>query len=144
MTALPLAATDPRLIAEGSVTTPAGFRAGAVQAGIKPSGKLDLGLLVSDRTRIPGLISVFDIAPTIRALANGKSPPITARTDAHPVQTLNRLDRHLNRSHDARDPAMLLMISLLVVYGLAGLFLCSRLLARASDRQAALQGLPRQ
>src|SRR6266516_907531 len=48
MTALPLPSTDPRLIADGSVTTPAGFRAGAVQAGIKPSGKLDLGLLASD------------------------------------------------------------------------------------------------
>src|SRR5487761_830661 len=43
-----LATADPRLLASGSVTTPAGFRAGAVQAGIKPSGKLDLGLLATD------------------------------------------------------------------------------------------------
>ena len=48
MTALPLKTTDPRLLADGSVTTPAGFRAGAVKAGIKPSGKLDLGLLASN------------------------------------------------------------------------------------------------
>lgn len=48
MTALPLPTVDPRLIADGSVTTPAGFRAGATRAGIKPSGKLDLGMLASD------------------------------------------------------------------------------------------------
>jgi glutamate N-acetyltransferase/amino-acid N-acetyltransferase len=48
MAALPLPTVDPRLIADGSVTTPAGFRAGATRAGIKPSGKLDLGILASD------------------------------------------------------------------------------------------------
>jgi glutamate N-acetyltransferase / amino-acid N-acetyltransferase len=48
MTALPLLTTDPRLLRDGSVTSPAGFRAGAVRAGIKPSGSLDLGLLASD------------------------------------------------------------------------------------------------
>lgn len=49
MTATMQIRTDPRLMADGSVTTPAGFRAGATQAGIKPSGKLDLGLLSSER-----------------------------------------------------------------------------------------------
>lgn len=48
MTALPLQTVDSRLIGDGSVTTPAGFRAGVVQAGIKPSGKVDLGILASD------------------------------------------------------------------------------------------------
>ncbi len=33
----------------GSVTTPAGFRAAGIAAGIKPSGKKDLGILVSDQ-----------------------------------------------------------------------------------------------
>lgn len=35
-------------LADGSVTSARGFRAGAVAAGIKASGKLDLGMLVSD------------------------------------------------------------------------------------------------
>ena len=48
MPSLPLPISDPPLIADGSVTTPAGFRAGAVRAGIKPSGNLDLGMLVSE------------------------------------------------------------------------------------------------
>ncbi len=90
------------------------------------------GLLVSDRTRIPGLISVFDVAPTVRALERGEKRPITSRPGTDPAATLRRLDARLTHAHDARDPAMLLMISLLVVYGLAGLFLRSRLLARAA------------
>jgi glutamate N-acetyltransferase/amino-acid N-acetyltransferase len=49
MTALPLKTLDRRIQLDGSVTTPRGFRAAALAAGIKPSGKLDLGLLVSDR-----------------------------------------------------------------------------------------------
>jgi glutamate N-acetyltransferase / amino-acid N-acetyltransferase len=48
MPSLPLPISDPPLIADGSVTTPAGFRAGAVRAGIKPSGNLDLGILASE------------------------------------------------------------------------------------------------
>ena len=35
---------------EGGVTAPAGFRAAGVACGIKPSGALDLALLVSDRS----------------------------------------------------------------------------------------------
>jgi glutamate N-acetyltransferase / amino-acid N-acetyltransferase len=34
---------------EGGVTAPAGFRAGGVVSGVKPSGKPDLALLVADR-----------------------------------------------------------------------------------------------
>jgi len=48
MTALPLKTLDPRLDPDGSVTTPKGFRADALAAGMKPSGKPDLGVLVSD------------------------------------------------------------------------------------------------
>jgi glutamate N-acetyltransferase/amino-acid N-acetyltransferase len=48
MTALPLQSVDERIDLNGSVTTPREFRADAIAAGIKPSGKLDLGVLVSD------------------------------------------------------------------------------------------------
>ena len=44
------AATEPyTLLSDGSVTAARGFRAGAVAAGIKPSGRTDLGMLASDR-----------------------------------------------------------------------------------------------
>src|SRR5712692_5367555 len=48
VTALPLRTVDPRLILDGSVTTPLGFQADALAAGIKPSGRPDLGVVVSD------------------------------------------------------------------------------------------------
>ena len=39
-----------KIIKDGTITSPAGFRAGAVYAGMKTPGpdKLDLGILVSD------------------------------------------------------------------------------------------------
>jgi glutamate N-acetyltransferase / amino-acid N-acetyltransferase len=48
VTALPLKTVDERVDLNGSVTSPREFRADAVAAGIKPSGKLDLGILASD------------------------------------------------------------------------------------------------
>ncbi len=33
------------------------------------------GLLVSDRTRVPGLVSIYDIKPTVEALEEGREPP---------------------------------------------------------------------
>jgi len=65
-----------RLLPEGSVTSPLGFVAGAVAAGIKPGGRLDLGLLYSEepctaaglftRNRVkaaPVLVSQRHLAP---------------------------------------------------------------------------------
>jgi glutamate N-acetyltransferase/amino-acid N-acetyltransferase len=49
MTAVSQGSTAFERLSDGSVTSASGFRAGAVAAGIKPSGNLDLGLLVSDR-----------------------------------------------------------------------------------------------
>jgi hypothetical protein len=90
------------------------------------------GLLVSSHTHVPGLISVFDVPETVRALENGKKPPITSRPDAHATETLFRLNERLTRAHDARDPAMLLTVSLLVAFGLAGAFLRSAFFARTA------------
>jgi len=90
------------------------------------------GLLVSSRTRIPGLVAAFDVEPTVLALERGETPPVEARADPHPSETLGRLDTRLRRAHDARNSATLLMISLLAAYGLIGLFLRSRFFARAA------------
>ena len=48
MTAASAGSVTVERLSEGSVTSATGFRAGAVAAGIKPSGNLDLGALVSD------------------------------------------------------------------------------------------------
>jgi glutamate N-acetyltransferase / amino-acid N-acetyltransferase len=65
-----MADTEIRPISGGSVTTPAGFAAGAVFAGIKTPGpdKLDLGILVSDRpAAVSGVFTrnAFTAAPVM-------------------------------------------------------------------------------
>jgi cytochrome c553 len=65
------------------------------------------GILESPSTRIPGLVSIADIAPTVVALADGEKPRIgsTAGTPAD----LRQLDRTLRRQARARDPAVAIL-----------------------------------
>jgi hypothetical protein len=95
------------------------FRIGIVGVGYD-------GLLHSDRTRVPGLVSLYDIEPTVKALERGDEPPITSRADDDPEQTLQKLDRRLADAHDSRGPAAY------VVFGLAALFSLLALLLRRS------------
>ncbi len=56
------------LLSNGSVTSAQGFRAGATAAGIKPSGRPDLGLLVSDQSCVAaGMFTqnAFPAAPVL-------------------------------------------------------------------------------
>jgi hypothetical protein len=94
------------------------------------------GLLVSDRTRVPGLVSIYDLAPTVRALDRGEKPPVTSRADADPQATLRRLDRRLTEAHDSRGAAAY------VVFGLGGLFALLALALRSPfwGRAAMLVG----
>jgi glutamate N-acetyltransferase/amino-acid N-acetyltransferase len=54
------------LIADGGVTSPVGFRAGAAACGLKPSGALDIGVLVCDR---PGPSALVDTTSALPAAA---------------------------------------------------------------------------
>ena len=94
------------------------------------------GLLVSDRTRVPGLVSLYDIAPTVRALERGETPPVTSRAASDPEATLRRLDHRLTEAHDSRGPAAY------VVFGLGALFALLALLLRSDfwGRTALLVG----
>jgi hypothetical protein len=56
------------------------------------------GLLVSSHTHVPGLIGIADVAPTVVALQEGRTPVIEARADADAPARLRSLDarfRHL-------------------------------------------------
>jgi mono/diheme cytochrome c family protein len=55
------------------------------------------GILTSDATRIRGLVPIAEIAPTLVALQEGRSPPIKDEPDANPVDDLAELDRRLTR-----------------------------------------------
>jgi hypothetical protein len=94
------------------------------------------GLLRSDRTRIPGLVSIYDIEPTVEALHEGDTPPLTSREDADPQGTLHELDASLTDAHDSRGPASY------VVFGLGALFALLALLLRSAfwGRAAILVG----
>ena len=74
------------------------------------------GLLTSESTRIPGLVSIADIAPTALGREDGVSPT----PDDDPVRTLCELDERIRDNGTSRLPASIL--AALVIVGLAFLF----------------------
>ncbi len=90
------------------------------------------GLLTSGSTRIDGLVSLADVAPTAAAIAAGERPPIRAREDDAAVATLARLDARLARAHDARTGATLVLIGWLVAFAALGVLARSAIAGRAA------------
>lgn len=69
------------------------------------------GLLVSDSTRIPGLVSIADIAPT----ALGQEDGLSWQAADDPASELVALDRRISENNDSRLPATLLAAALILV-----------------------------
>jgi hypothetical protein len=69
------------------------------------------GLLVSDSTRIPGLVSIADIAPT----ALGREDGLTWQAADDAAADLRALDRRINDNNDSRLPATLIAAGLILV-----------------------------
>ena len=90
------------------------------------------GLLRSGSTRIDGLVSLADIAPTAAAIAAGETPPIRARADTGAAATLARLDLRLTRAHDARTGATLVLVGWLVAFAAVGVLAHSAVAGRAA------------
>jgi len=90
------------------------------------------GLLTSGSTRIDGLVSLADIAPTAAAIASGTAPRIRARPDTQAAATLGRLDTDLSRAHDARTGATLVLVGWLVAFSSLGILAGSALAGRAA------------
>jgi cytochrome c551/c552 len=61
------------------------------------------GILTSDSTRIRGLVSIADIAPTAVALQEGRSAPIRSEPDRSAREDLRQLDTRLSRVHHDRS-----------------------------------------
>jgi hypothetical protein len=84
-------------------------------------GKGYHGLLTSDSTRIPGLVSIADIAPT----ALGQDDALGSTPDPHPAATLRDLDARIDDHNDSRVPAGLLagliLVALALLWPKAGL-----------------------
>jgi hypothetical protein len=90
------------------------------------------GLLKAGSTRIDGLVSLADIAPTALAIAAGETPPIRAHADTDAAATLARLDVRLARAHDARTGATLVLVGWLVAFAALGVLAHSALAGRAA------------
>jgi hypothetical protein len=90
------------------------------------------GILVSDSTRISGLVSIEDIRETILALDAGREPPIRWRAVEHPISELALLDRRLDDARDAQGPASIALTLTLIALTAAALAARSALLARAA------------
>ena len=79
------------------------------------------GILTSDSTRIPGLVSIADIAPT----ALGEEGALGSQPDSDPAATLADLDARIDGHNDSRVPAGLLaaviVLALALLWPSAGL-----------------------
>jgi cytochrome c551/c552 len=60
------------------------------------------GILTAHSTRIRGLVSIADLAPTAVALAEGRSPPIRSAPDRNALAHLRALDARLAGVHHDR------------------------------------------
>jgi hypothetical protein len=90
------------------------------------------GLLTSVNTRIPGLLSIADIAPSVVDLRAGSRPDVRWRASSDAARELRRLDDRLTHSHDTRAWANLVLGTLLSALALLALLLRSRFLGRAA------------
>ena len=90
------------------------------------------GLLLDDRTRLPGLVAIGSIEPTIEALEEGREPPLTSRPDPDARAALAELDDDLDEAHDARTRANVALALLVLLLVLPALWLRSRYLSRAA------------
>lgn len=68
------------------------------------------GVLTSDSTRIPGLVSVVDVAPT----ALDEEGALGSTADDDPLGTLDDLDRRIDANRDAEAAVLLLSLALIV------------------------------
>lgn len=88
------------------------------------------GILDSPSTRLPGLVSIADVAPTAVALRQGKEPVLRYRPGS--AATLRDLDRRLTRAHDSRSAATIGLAALLASLTGAAFAARSRRLARTA------------
>jgi hypothetical protein len=96
----------------GAAPTPPYILVSLPKAGTQPNDRrypilvfgpgLRDGILISDSTRIPGLVSIADIVPT--AVGNADET-LRSQPDSDPAQTLADLDARIDGHNDSRVPA---------------------------------------
>jgi hypothetical protein len=119
--------TGPELIdlAEGELDSASGptIYVGLPEGGLQPNdrrypilvvGPGYEGLLTSDSTRIPGLVSVVDVAPT----ALGREDALGSEPAEDAAATLLDLDDRIDENNQVRLPATLLVCALVIILAL--------------------------
>jgi hypothetical protein len=112
---------EARLNVETAVSPPTGpaIVLGLPEGGEQPNdrrypiavvGEGYRGVLTSGSTRIPGLVSVVDVAPT----ALGEDGALGSTADDDPLGTLAELDRRIDANRDAKAVVLLLSLALIV------------------------------
>lgn len=89
------------------------------------------GILTSGSTRIRGLVSIADIAPTAKAIERGQRPVIRSQADPQAAVHLEQLDRRMTRTHHARLWATLILVGSVLGGALLAFYTGSRYLGRA-------------
>jgi len=90
------------------------------------------GVLTSTSTKLPGLVSIADVAPSVKALRRGEEPRIRSTPSGDPFGTLADLDYRLDQAHDSRLLATLVLVGLLSVLGVLALVAHAPELGRAA------------
>jgi hypothetical protein len=111
---------------------PPGEHHNVVRYPIAVVGRGYRGLLTSSSTRLHGLVSIADVAPSVSALRRGDRPRIRSRSSDDPAAVLSRLDRRLDDAHDSRVGAAIVLVCLTTAFGLAALATRWASLARAA------------
>jgi hypothetical protein len=90
------------------------------------------GLLLSSSTHVPGLVSIADVAPSVRSLERGETPILASRRSADAPAEVREMNSRLDAAHHARKRSNRVLIGL--VFGFAALAwaLRSPLFARAA------------
>jgi mono/diheme cytochrome c family protein len=94
------------------------------------------GILVSDATRIRGLVPIAEIAPAVVALQQGRSPPIRSEPSDDAVAELRELERRLSAIH--RDRGWTLAAVVFTILGLVVLWPRAAVLGGAAAITASL------
>ena len=95
------------------------------------------GVLTDTATRLPGLISIADVAHSVRALQRGERPRIRSRDEQDALAWLARFDRRLDQAHDSRLGATIVLVVLMLA--LSAIALVTR---RAAAARAAFLAPP--
>jgi hypothetical protein len=76
------------------------------------------GILTSPRTRIPGLVSVLDVVPTV--LPGHQTTALSSTPTRHAVQTLASLNQQIGANDRLKLPALFILAGLLLLLALFG------------------------